>query len=120
MDFVVGDEAFTVHEDGIVTINPDVPIRVGSVAVDPISVGSDERHLIEALARSFVRGGVPILPIEALVGMKLKSPRRKDAVDVVELVKAGIDTARVSTYLSTHAAHLAAKFEALVAEAADE
>jgi hypothetical protein len=64
-----------------------------------------------------VSGGIPILPIEALIYMKLKSPRRKDAVDVVELVKAGADTVRVANYLTRVAPNLTAKFETLAAEA---
>jgi hypothetical protein len=117
VDFVVGDEAFTVHEGGIVTVNPEVPIRVGQVAVDPISAGPDEAHLTEALGRAPVSHGIPILPIEALVYMKLKSPRRKDAADVVELVKAGGDTARIADYLERFAPSLTGKFKTLVSEA---
>ena len=117
VDFVVGNEAFTFHDGGVVTVNPEVPVRVGSIAVDPISVGPDEPHLLEALRRAPVSGGIRILPIEALVYMKLRSPRRKDAADVVELVKAGADTARVAEYLASFAPDLTAKFQALVMEA---
>ena len=120
VDFVVGDEAFTVHDGGIVTVNPGVPIRVGQIVVDPISVGPDEPHLTEALQRAPVSGGIPILPVEALVYMKLKSPRRKDAADVVELVKAGVDTAKIGDYLARHAPGLTGKFKTLVSEAEAE
>ena len=120
VDFVVGDEAFTFHDGGIVTINPEIPIRVGQVAVDPISVGPDEPHLMEALQRAPVSGGIPILPIEALVYMKLKSPRRKDAADVVELVKAGVDTVKIANYLASFAPNLTGKFKTLVSEAEAE
>ena len=65
-------------------------------------------------------GGIPILPVEALVYMKLKSPRRKDAVDVIELVKAGADTVKIKNYLSRNAADLVRKFETLVLEAEEE
>jgi hypothetical protein len=118
--FVVGDEAFTFHAGGIVTINPEVPVRVGDVVVDPISVGQDEPHLLDAIKRAPVSGGIAILPIEALVYMKLKSPRRKDAADVVELVKAGIDTTKVTTYISSFAPDLTDKFQKLVLEAETE
>jgi len=120
VDFLVGDEAFTFHEGGIVTVNPDVPVRVGQVVVDPISVGPDEPHLIEAIARAPRSEGIPVLPIEALVYMKLKSPRRKDTADVVELIKAGTDTAKIEEYLAHHGANLAPKFKALVSEADSE
>jgi hypothetical protein len=120
VDFLVGDEAFTFHDGGIVTVNPEVPIRVGNVVVDPISVGPDEPHLMEALERAPISGGIPILPIEALAYMKLKSPRRKDAADVVELVKAGVDTAKIADYLAKVAPDLSNKFRALVSEAEAE
>ncbi len=120
IDFVVGDKAFKFHEGGIVTVNPEVPVRVGEIVVDPISIGADEPHLMEALQRAPVSGGIPILPIEALVYMKLKSPRRKDAADVVELVKAGIDTTKVAGYLERHAPNLSVKFKTLISEAEQE
>jgi hypothetical protein len=120
VDFVVGDEAFIFHDGGIVTVNPEVPIRVGQVAVDPISVGPDELHLTEALQRAPISEGIPILPVEALVYMKLKSPRRKDAADVVELVKAGVDTAKIADYLAHNAPSLSGKFSILISEAETE
>jgi hypothetical protein len=119
VDFVVGEEAFAIHEGGIVTVNPSVPIRVGHVVVDPISVG-DEPHLLEAIQRAPVDDGIPILPVEALVYMKLKSRRRKDTADVVELVKAGIDTTQIADYLSRYAPDLSSKFQTLVSEAEAE
>jgi hypothetical protein len=120
IDFVVGDEAFKSHAGGVVTIHPDVPIRVGNVAVDPISVGPDEAHLLDAIESAPRSDGIPVLPIEALVYMKVKSPRRKDSADVVELLKAGIDGEKVSAYLSKHAPALLAKFDQLAAEAESE
>ena len=120
VDFVVGEEAFTVHSGGIVTINPDVPIRVGQVVVDPISVGPDEPHLLQAIQQAPVSSGIPVLPIEGLVYMKLKSSRRKDAADIVELVKAGIDTEKVALYLASNAPSLVDKFKTLAFEAEAE
>src|SRR5438105_4029645 len=73
VDFVVGEEAFTLHEGGILTVNPNVPVRVGDVAVDPISVGPNEHHLLEAVERADTSLGIRILPVEALIYMKLKS-----------------------------------------------
>jgi len=118
--FLVGDEAFSLHDNGIVTVNPEVPIRVGQVAVDPISIGPDETYLLEAIRQAPVSGGIRILPIEALVYMKLKSPRRKDTADVVELVKAGVDTARIADYLCRYSPSLSAKFATLISEAEAE
>jgi hypothetical protein len=50
----------------------------------------------------------------------MKSPRRKDTADVVELIKAGIDLEAVQEYLREHASNLEAKFLQLVAEAESE
>jgi hypothetical protein len=75
---------------------------------------------MEAVQRAPVSGGIPILPVEALVYMKLKSPRRKDTVDVIELVKAGVDTAKIADYLTRYAPQLTGKFKALISEAEAE
>jgi hypothetical protein len=52
---------------------------------------------------------VPVAPIEALIHLKLKSPRLKDAADVIELLKAGIDRARCRAWLATNAPALASQ-----------
>jgi hypothetical protein len=118
--FLVGDEAFKYHVGGIVTINPAVPISVGDVAVDPVSIQANERYLERAIVAASVSGGVPVLPIEALVYLKLKSPRRKDSTDIVELVKLGLPVDRVTKYLASHAPGLLDKFDDLVVVAKSE
>lgn len=52
--------------------------------------------------------------------LKLRSPRRRDAVDVIELLKAGAEAARVRAYLATHAADLVDRFDSFAAEAESE
>jgi hypothetical protein len=52
--------------------------------------------------------------------MKLASPRSKDRLDVIELLKAGIDAARVRAYLGRHAPGLIEDFEAAVRAASSE
>jgi hypothetical protein len=49
--------------------------------------------------------------------MKLAAKRRRDLVDVVELVKAGADVNRVRNYLQQYASDLVPSFEELVSEA---
>jgi hypothetical protein len=120
VNFVVGPEAFTIHGGGVVTINPEVPIRVGDVVVDPLSVGPDEPWLLEAVRKAPLSQGIPVLPLEALVSMKLKSPREKDRVDVIELVKAGIATGPVREWLGKHAPGPARRFEEAVEQARRE
>lgn len=55
-----------------------------------------------------------------LVYLKLKSPRRKDQVDVIEMIKGGIDTKRCREYLVAHARAFVAAFDECVAHAEAE
>lgn len=64
--------------------------------------------------------GLAVVPIEALIYMKLVARRRKDMVDVIELAKAGMDVAKVRDYLKQHATDLVPLFEELVNEALAE
>ena len=56
----------------------------------------------------------------SLVYMKLKSPRRKDQVDVIEMIKGGIDTKGCRAYLAAHAPAFVAAFDECVGLAEDE
>lgn len=116
VDFLVGDEAFEEHEGGFITMRPGVPIQVNGVPIDLLSVGEDEAHLATALEAA------PGAPIDAprLIYMKLKSPRQKDRVDVIELVKAGIDIEAARRYLTTNAPQLVERFDDAVGRAAAE
>jgi hypothetical protein len=120
VDFLVGEEAFAHHGGGLVTIAPGVPIEVQGIAIDPISIAPNEKHLDAAVATPAISDGVPIAPIEALLYLKLKSPRRKDATDVVELLRNSIATTPVRRYLELVAPELLAKFDQLAAEAEQE
>ena len=55
-----------------------------------------------------------------LIYLKLKATRQKDRADVVELIKAGIDTTACKAYLRAHAPDLVAMFDSLIAQAAAE
>jgi len=119
VDFLVGDEAFEHHEGGFVTMKPGVPIQVGGVLVDLLTAQSNEGALASVPVLP-VGDEVPVAPIEALVHLKLKSPRMKDASDVVELLKAGIDRARCRVWLENNAAALTPRFDELIARADHE
>lgn len=120
VDFLVGEEAFIHHQGGVVTVAPGVPVQVGNVTVDPISIRPGDEHLEAAVSAPIVSHGVPVAPAEALVFTKLRSPRRKDAADVVELVKSGLDVEPVRRYLTRHSPDLLPKFEALFSDAQAE
>lgn len=110
VDFLVGDEAFVVHEGGFITFSEGIPISSGGVAIDSLSAGPEEGFLAETLDRPIFVDQIPVAPIETLVYMKLKSPRQKDRVDVIELVKAGIDVKVVGQWLATYAPEIGRKF----------
>jgi hypothetical protein len=114
VDFLVGDEAFEHHAGGVVTLR--APIQVNGIAVDYLSIGTEEKHLGDAIAAepgSFA-------PAPVLVYLKLKSPRSKDRTDVIELVKAGIDIDRCRAYLAANAPRFVAAFDDAVRAARAE
>lgn len=119
-DFLVGDEAFVAHAGGFVTFAEGVPISFAGVAIDSLSIGPDEGFLVESLENPVVVDGIPVIPVEALIYLKLKSPRGKDRADVVELVKAGIDAKAVFLWLSPRSPEMAKRFADAVDKAAKE
>jgi hypothetical protein len=119
VDFLVGDEAFEAHEGGLVTIARPVPVQVGDVPVDAISIRPEEGHLRDALARAKPSDGIPVLPLPALVYLKLRSRRRQDAADVVALLRVAADPGEVRSYVAANAPELLADLDALAAEAAE-
>lgn len=110
---LVGAEAFHHHTNGLVTMRPEVPFQVYGVAIDLLSPEVGEDFLEEALAAP------PGTMIDAppLVYMKLKSPRRKDQVDVIEMIKGGIDANQCREYLAAHAPSYLTLFDECVAHA---
>ena len=123
VDFLVGNEAFNVHDGGIVTMATGVPIVVADVAVDSLSIAPDERYLVEAVntapSSKFEGTELPVVSIEALFYLKLKSPRRKDAADIVELLKVGAPRKRLRDYIRENAPDMLDDLNELI-EAADE
>ncbi len=116
VDFLVGAEAFFHHANGLVTMRPEIPFQVNGVAVDLLTPEAAEDFLEATLAAP------PGTMMEAppLVYMKLKSPRRKDQVDVIELIKGGIDTSRCREYLVAHAPSFVEVFDECIAQAERE
>jgi len=106
VDFLVGEEAFE-HHGSIVTLQAGLPIAVGKVAIDMVSLGSKERSICKRFLRLPTEGVVPIIPIEALVYMKLHAGRQRDRGDVVELIKVGaVDDKKMSAFLRKNAPSL--------------
>ena len=97
-------------------MRPEVPFQVNGVAVDLLSVGADEPFLEAALAAP----PGTMIEVAPLVYLKLKSPRRKDQVDVIELIKGGIDTKGCGKYLAAYAPAFLDAFEECVTRAETE
>src|SRR5215207_1230193 len=116
VDFLVGDEAFHHYANGLVTLRSEVPFQVKGVAVHLLSPEAGEDFLEATLAAP------PGTMMEAapLVYLKLKSPRRKDHVDVIEMIKGGIDTKECREYLVAHAPAFVDAFDESVDQAEAE
>ncbi|MEZ4770379.1 MAG: hypothetical protein R2844_18380 [Caldilineales bacterium] len=118
VDFLVGEEAFE-HHGVLVTFRPGVPIEVDGVRIDylsPVALGSQFEDVLDSPTLS---EGLAVVPIEALMLMKLRARRRQDLLDVVELINAGADVRRVRRYLEQYAGDLVPMFNGLVEEASE-
>src|SRR5215813_9297326 len=102
VDFLVGEEAFE-HQGLLVAFKAGVPIEVDGVRIGYLSPASLGPQLEEVLDHPSLTEGLDIVPIEVLIYMKLVAKRRKDLVDVVELIKVGADVKRVRDYLQQYA-----------------
>ncbi len=117
VDFLVGDEAFIEHGGGFVTLHPALPIAIDGIPIDAVSVPKDARFLEEALTEAIESEGIPIVPIEALVCMKLLALRPRDRRDIEELVEAGLDVRAVRTYVARHLPQLVDELDRIVSAA---
>jgi hypothetical protein len=99
---------------------PGVSFVRGGVPVDALFIGKDEGFLRDAVFRA--EGEPPILPLPALVYLKLKARRAKDVADIVELLK--VDMAErvpaVRSWLRRHSPRMAERFESIVSMAREE
>jgi len=116
VDFLVGEEAFD-HQGVLVAFKAGVPIEVDGIRIDYLSPASLGSQLEEVLDHPSISEGLAVVPVEVLIYMKLVAKRRKDLVDVVELIKAGADVPQARNYLKQYAPDLLPLFEELAAEA---
>ena len=116
VDFLVTEKAFLMKEGGVVLLAPGIPFQVDGVAIDYLVANADEAHLAAVLEASF--GAAIDAP--RLIYMKLKANRLRDQLDVVELIKAGVDRDACRSYLQTHASELVGLFDRYARQAAAE
>ena len=120
VDFLVGDEAYRVYPSGLVTMSPGVPIQIRSVPIDSIPMSPGEGFLESDVSAPVVSDGIPIVSIEGLAFLKLKSPRSRDSLDLIELLRQGVDPKPIREYVEMNAPDLLGKFEAVVLRSQDE
>jgi hypothetical protein len=120
VDFLVASDAFESHPGGVMTFRPGVPIQVGGVSIDYLTAGQLGAHVEAALDAPVASDGLPVVPLEVLVYMKLVAHRMRDRADVTELLKRGADSIRARAYLERNAPDLLERFDALAAQAARE
>ncbi len=116
VDFLVGDEAFE-HHGLIVTFKAGVPIEVNGIRIDYLSPSGLGAQLETVFDSPPISEGIAVVPVEALIYMKLIARRRKDQLDVVELIKAGADVSVCRHYLEQYAPELLPLFNQLAEEA---
>ncbi|MFN0087543.1 MAG: hypothetical protein ACKVX9_19290 [Blastocatellia bacterium] len=117
--FLVGEEAFE-RQGLLVAFKAGVPIEVDGIRIDYLSPLSLGPQLEEVLDHPPMSEGLAVVPVEALIYLKLVANRRRDLLDVIELVKAGADVNRARKYLAQYADDLAPVFEELASEALSE
>ena len=114
VDFLVGKEAFSktapllVYREELSSV-----VRIGLVDLLAVPTNRPDLALALALPRP---GELPVLPVEALVMMKLDAYRPQDRADVVALLRVGVDLAELRAFLAVHAPDLLARFGVLVGE----
>jgi hypothetical protein len=123
VDFLVGNEAFLHHAGGLVTLKVPL-IAIGKVRIDMVSIEPSREEMeqlrpaVEAPSES---EQIPIVPLTALVYMKLKASRQKDLADLVELLKRGkIDIRGIDRYLEQNAPAFLRSWERVKEMAAQE
>ena len=99
---------------------PGASFMRDGVPVDALFIGKDEGFLRDAVFRA--EGTPPVIPLPALVYLKLKARRAKDVADIVELLK--VDMAgrvpEVRSWLRRHSPRMAEKFDSIVSMAREE
>lgn len=120
VDFLVGEEAFVQHGGGLVTLAPGVPYKINGIDVDTLALPAGGESVAAMLNDAPTSDGVPVLPVEAVVHLKLIAHRQKDISDVVELLKAGTPVRTIRQHLRDTAPELVGMFDACVTAAEEE
>ena len=99
-------------------------IAVGEVRIDLVSIepsAREQEQLRPALESPAEDEAIPIVPLTALIYMKLKANRQRDLADLVELLKRGkIEIGGIDRYLDRYAPEYTSRWDNVKAMAAKE
>jgi len=117
VDFLVNQEdAF--NGALILSFKPGVPIAVRGIVVDYLTPEGNEH--VELLRRALVEAleseGIPVVPLEALIVLKLQAARRRDLDDVARLCETADVEDHIRQCLLAEAPELMARFELAMKE----
>jgi hypothetical protein len=118
VDFLVGPEAFE-STSPLLVYRSELSDLVRIGVIDLLSVPPEYPSLAEHLEAA-EPGTVPIIPVKALVLLKLHANRPQDRADVAALLEAGLDEAEVAGYLRSTAPALASRFAEWVQASTEE
>lgn len=111
-DFLVGAEAF-VSTSPLLVYREELRELVRIGVIDLMAVPPPYPSLAEHLVPE-VAGEIPVIPVEALILLKLHANRPQDRADVASLLAVGADTAAVTRYLRSKAPGLVSRFAEIV------
>ena len=111
VDYLVGPEAFTKTRP-LLVYRDELAALVSIGQVDLLAVPDDHPELV-AMLQVPIGGGVPVLPVEAIVLLKLIANRPQDRADIVALLATGASLPDVTRFLRAHAPEFVARFAAL-------
>jgi hypothetical protein len=94
IDFLVGDEAFQLHDGGFVTMRVPV-VEFDGVNVDQVPLTDVLRVVEDGLNHPRSSEGVPIAPLDIVVIMKLLAGRTQDLADIEAIIDSGADRERL-------------------------
>lgn len=117
-DFLVGSEAFVFHPSGIVSPIPGLPVSVGKIGIDLIPVEDHEGFLDPAIDHPQMSQGIPVTDPDTLVYTKVRSPRPKDRLDLVQMFSSGtISMKSARAFVAKNDSKWLDKLDSIIADA---
>ena len=115
VDFMVRRKHYVITKNGLVYLNDPVPYSgPGNVRIDYVDTPIPNDIIEYAFKNSKVSCGIPVAPVEIVVLMKLISPRMKDSGDIEEMLKHGLKSGPVRSFLVSTGIDVVDKFDRIV------